>query len=225
MDYMPSPGATSLHIRILLCQAESTSAETAHMRRKPSRSAYCTHFAVAVEFLLPLLKDKRHLLPRVGWGALSTPRRRRLCYLEEVLAGDDESQLGTEVFCLGLAPSHPLDQLGDVISHHLQEAGKWGLSYLAWRMTKTAWTATQWSMFFGCAVTPGRRLSQALDLHSTFSQLHPYQRWILTQKLWGPFSHTCSICPAVPKVPVCSAQDIMRPQKNAPVPMHTTLAH
>lgn len=51
-----------------------------------------------------------------------------LCYLEEVLAGDDESQLGTEVFCLGLAPSHPLDQLRDVISHCLQEAGKLKLS-------------------------------------------------------------------------------------------------
>lgn len=51
-----------------------------------------------------------------------------LCYLEEVLAGDDESQLGTEVICLGLAPSHPLDQLRDVISHGLEEAGKFKLS-------------------------------------------------------------------------------------------------
>lgn len=45
-------------------------------------------------------------------------------YLEEVLAGDDECQLGTEIFCLGLAPSDPLDQLRDVISHRLQEARK-----------------------------------------------------------------------------------------------------
>lgn len=49
-------------------------------------------------------------------------------YLEEVLAGDDESQLGTEVFCLSLAPSHPLDQLRDVISHCLQEARRQTLS-------------------------------------------------------------------------------------------------
>lgn len=63
MDYVPSPGAISLHISILLCQAESTSPETANMRRKPSQSAYCKDFAVAVEFLIPLLKDKRHLLP------------------------------------------------------------------------------------------------------------------------------------------------------------------
>lgn len=43
---------------------------------------------------------------------------------EKVLARDDESQLGAEVFCLGLTPSHPLDQLRDVISHCLQEAKK-----------------------------------------------------------------------------------------------------
>lgn len=72
MDYVPSPGAISLHISILLCQAESTSPETANMRRKPSRSATCKDFAVAVEFLIPLLRDKIHLLPSVGWGALST---------------------------------------------------------------------------------------------------------------------------------------------------------
>lgn len=41
------------------------------------------------------------------------------CYLEEVLAGDDESQLGAKVFSLGLASSHSLDQLRDVISHCL----------------------------------------------------------------------------------------------------------
>lgn len=57
-------------------------------------------------------------------GSSGCDQGERLCYLEEVLAGDDESQLGTEVFCLGLAPSDPLDQLRDVIGHCLQEARK-----------------------------------------------------------------------------------------------------
>lgn len=52
-------------------------------------------------------------------------------YLEEVLAGNDESQLGAEVFCLGLAPSDPLDQLRDVISHCLQGARKLKVSTLS----------------------------------------------------------------------------------------------
>lgn len=47
-----------------------------------------------------------------------------LQYLEEVLAGDDESQLGAQVFCLSLAPSDPLDQLRNVIGHCLQEERK-----------------------------------------------------------------------------------------------------
>lgn len=47
-----------------------------------------------------------------------------LCYLEEVLARDDESQLGTEVFRLGLAPPDSLDQLRNVIGHCLQKAIK-----------------------------------------------------------------------------------------------------
>lgn len=140
MDYVPSPGAISLHISILLCQAESISPETANMRR----SAYCNDFAVAVEFLIPLLKDKRHLLPPGGGGGLwAQARWVLLCYLEEVLAGDDESQLGTEVFGLGLAPSHPLDQLRDMIGHRLWEAGKWKLSYLSMGNSKTGQTMTQ----------------------------------------------------------------------------------
>ena len=47
-----------------------------------------------------------------------------LCYLEEILAGDDESQLGTEVFCLGLTPPDSLDQLRNVIGNRLQKAIK-----------------------------------------------------------------------------------------------------
>ena len=47
-----------------------------------------------------------------------------LHYLEEVLSGDDESQLVAQVFCLSLAPSDPLDQLRNVIGHRLQEERK-----------------------------------------------------------------------------------------------------
>ena len=63
----------------------------------------------------------------MGWGGLwswGRAGRTLLQYLEEVLAGDDESQLGAQVFCLSLAPSDPLDQLRNVIGHRLQEARK-----------------------------------------------------------------------------------------------------
>lgn len=68
VDYMPSPAAISLHMSILLCQADSTSPETADIERRPSRSAYRPDFAIAVEFLVPLLNDKGHPLPGVGVG-------------------------------------------------------------------------------------------------------------------------------------------------------------
>ena len=55
-----------------------------------------------------------------------------LQYLEEVLAGDDESQLGAQVFCLSLAPSDPLDQLRNVIGHHLQEERKMKTAHSGW---------------------------------------------------------------------------------------------
>ena len=51
-----------------------------------------------------------------------------VCYLQEVLAGDDEGQLGAEVFCSSLPPSHPLNELRDVIGHCLREVSKEELS-------------------------------------------------------------------------------------------------
>lgn len=91
--------------------------------------------------LIPLFKDKGHPLPSGEFWVKS--RWMLPCYLEEVLAGDDESQLGAEVFCLGLTPSDPLDQLRDVISHCLQEARKLNWAHLAW-ITRTGWKMTQW---------------------------------------------------------------------------------
>lgn len=86
----------------------------------------------------------RHLAKAVGSAQVCKGQRTkgRLCplrvlkgpwcwflsYLQEVLAGDDESQLGTEVFGLSLAPSHTLYKLRDVISHRLQRARKQELS-------------------------------------------------------------------------------------------------
>ena len=40
-------------------------------------------------------------------------------HLEEVLAGDDKGQLSAEVVRLGLAPSHALHQLRDVVGNRL----------------------------------------------------------------------------------------------------------
>lgn len=65
---------------------------------------------------------------RLPDGAFSRDHAAGICYLKEVLAGDDEGQLGAEVFCLSLAPSHPLNELRDVIGHCLQEARKEELS-------------------------------------------------------------------------------------------------
>lgn len=61
-------------------------------------------------------------------GASTRDHAAGVCYLQEVLAGDDEGQLGAEVFCLSLAPSHPLNELRDVIGHCLQEERKEELS-------------------------------------------------------------------------------------------------
>lgn len=40
-------------------------------------------------------------------------------YLQEVLAGSDESQLGAGAVWLRLASSHALHQHGDLVCHHL----------------------------------------------------------------------------------------------------------
>lgn len=44
-------------------------------------------------------------------------------YLEEVLAGSDEGELGTGAIRLGLTAPHSLDQHGDLVSHHLRWQG------------------------------------------------------------------------------------------------------
>lgn len=62
-DYVLSPGAISLHVSISLCQIESTSPETATIKRRLSRSACCKDLAMAVQFLIPFLKDKGQPLP------------------------------------------------------------------------------------------------------------------------------------------------------------------